>query len=846
MPNNLIKNLKRKASQITEETDIITTDDNLINLAKRIYFIEKLRSYKKRDLSVYQIEPCVHPMHPNVVVAPHFIRDDGVVIYLQIMQNNKLLNSISDEIIHTTMEILKLTNAVLCTIYLKSDIKIETMGTTATKILKTCYQYVSEKIYKFDPKIVKAYISSFYHKKVKTNEIEDNQIEIPNLNPNPNLNPSLPVPSVVNNNSNQTDTMEIDNDLVIEGFVPDEWVSASKTRNYVLKNTIDDWLDMYQGNQNNSNTHHSKTASNKNSFNNVKSSPQTEYDFVKFIMNKGTAFESNVIQLIRQKVNQNEFVTICPGINNLYNKIPEYERMTIDEIMKGTPIIYQPVMMNRSGKLCYSYGLPDLLIRSDYLGRIIDTNPLSEQYQTYKAPKLNGNYHYVVVDIKFTSLELCADGRRIRNSGSVPAYKCQLYIYNHALGMIQGYEPPESYILGRKYKYETKGKHYFGNSCFSRFGVIEYDDWDSDYVNEAINAIKWIRTLRTHGNEWKLLPKPSINELYPNMSCISESPWDSFKEEYARKIGEISLLWNCGVKNREIAHANGVHSFFDANCSSETVGIKGPKQAPILNEIIKINRQTEFESVFDRIKMKINQDIDNRWTENSPLRFSADFETVNSVFDNFTQLPIAEDNNFLFMIGVGYVIPNKPIQYKMFLVSELSKNAEFQMMFQFYQFVRGLTDEYLGKNHSIPQLYHWGHIERSYFNGLCKRVRQSIGPDIDRDVKTMEKDLEWFDLSECFKGNPIVINGCFKFGLKEVAGRLYELGLISSTWQKGNSCANGNTAMVMAHKAYQTSATTGIPIINSPIIQDIIDYNRIDCVVIHEIIDFLKLKAESN
>jgi len=168
------------------------------------------------------------------------------------------------------------------------------------------------------------------------------------------------------------------------------------------------------------------------------------------------------------------------------------------------------------------------------------------------------------------------------------------------------------------------------------------------------------------------------------------------------------------------------------------------------------------------------------------------------------------------------------------------------MIYQFYKFLRCLTDKYIGVNMPIPALYHWGHIERSFFSGLCYRLQNTIGSDIGEDISLIKTELEWYDLSECFKGNPIVINGCFKFGLKEIAGRLSDLGLIDSSWQNsGSSCLNGNIAMIMAQKAYQTSKQTGIPIFQSPTMKEIMEYNKIDCVVIHEIIDLVQKKAIS-
>lgn len=808
MEGKEILRLKRTANLISTEEDLTITEDTLLNLSRKIFVHHYGKKYEKSDLSVYLTGSYTHPEYTNVTVNPHFVRDDGVIIYLQLVQNGTNIRTVSEDLIHVAMDIIKTKMASIFTITLSPKLNIN--SDISKILLPDCYQTIREKKIKFDPNISKNYLLSL------STTIRNKKMKIADNNSN-------------NNNNNKMNN----NENIVMDFVRNEWVSASKTRNYALRDTLIDWLDYWYD-----------KSPEKEKFARGHISNNTGYDFPKFLMSKGTFFENNVVELIKKKVKPQEFVTICKEMRDYDKHILEYESKTIEEMKKGTPIIYQAVLMNRSGPLAYSFGMPDLLVRSDYISKIMVVNPLDKKMVNYKAPNLTGNYHYVVIDIKFTTLELCADGERLRNSGSIPAYKCQLYIYNHALGKIQGYEPTGSYILGRRFKYESKGKYYYGNSCFARCGHIQYDSWDHDYVSEAVSAIQWIKNLRGKGKEWKLLPKPTVPELYPNMSSTSDTPWDEFKNEYAKKIGEITLLWNCGVKNREIAHQNGVYSYWDTNCNSQNVGINGPKQAPILNEIIRINKKNNFKNSSDRVLININPNINNQWMEPYKLRISVDFETINCIFDDCKNLPMAQDENYLFMIGLAYKIPNRPTEYKMFLLSELSKDAEFQIIYQFYKFLRDLTDKYVGIGMPIPQLYHWGHIERSFFTGLCSKLEKSIGSDIEPDIDLMKTELQWFDLSECFKNNPIVINGCFKFGLKEIAGRLSELGLIQSSWQFSNSsCSNGNMAMIMAQKAYQMSKQMGTPIVQNPIMKEIMEYNKIDCMVIHEIIDFIKKKA---
>ncbi|MEM0354024.1 MAG: hypothetical protein QXW79_00445 [Thermoplasmata archaeon] len=806
MKGRTILRIKRNASKISNEKDLIESNNNFLDLCRRIFIHHYGEKYDKMDISIYQTGSYKHPIYSNIEAEPHFVSDDGTIIYLSLIQGSKYLYKVDEQSIYISMEVLNLKTSKIFTINLKPEIDISQIDD-----FRTCYTYITETYYRYSPEIVKSYLYSLGTKKVKLDKSFERKIEEQECS------------SIFSERTNSEEIVEVKN------FVYEEWISASKTRNYVLRDTLLDWLDYWYD-----------KSQEKVMFNSTKPVLETEYNFGKFIKNKGKQFEREVVKLIERKVGQGEFVSICNGIVGSRDKIVEYEKMTINEILKGTPIIYQGLLMNRSGDLAYSYGSPDLLVRSDYLSKIVKINPLNQDLTFFRAPKLSGDYHYVVVDLKFVTLELCADGKRIRNSGSIPAYKCQLYIYNHALGKIQGYEPKESYILGRRYKYESKGKNYFENDCFARLGHIQYDGWDKEYISESKDAIRWIKRLRSEGREWKLFPKPSIPELYPNMTNSCEKSWKHIKLEYAKYIGEITLLWNCGYKNRIIAHENGIYSFMDPDCSAEMVGINSPKQASTLNEIIKINQKSKFDDVMDRIKVKLNEEVNNQWLEPYKLRITVDFETISSIIDDFTTLPVAQDRNYLFMIGVAYKVVGQEIVYKMFLAAELSDDAELQMIYQFYKFLREITDMHLGKHVAIPPLYHWGQNEKSFFNKICDQLISKFGSNIWEDIEMIRSELEWYDLLECFRKNPIVINGCFNFGLKEVAKRLMDLGVIPQMWKNDSSCTNGNTAMIMAQKAYHMS--NKIPIIQNPVMKEIMEYNKADCMVIHEIIDVVQKK----
>ena len=129
-----------------------------------------------------------------------------------------------------------------------------------------------------------------------------------------------------------------------------------------------------------------------------------------------------------------------------------------------------------------------------------------------------------MVDTKFTTLHLNAAGNELLNGGSAAAYKAQLYIYNRMLGRLQGYRPPESYVLGRGWERTQRGEHLRGNSALQRLGPVPQDAQVAGAaLGEMVaDALDWVRRMRTEGHEWQLLPEPSVPELYPNMGSADD------------------------------------------------------------------------------------------------------------------------------------------------------------------------------------------------------------------------------------------------------------------------------------------------------------------------------------
>lgn len=545
-----------------------------------------------------------------------------------------------------------------------------------------------------------------------------------------------------------------------------EWVSSTEIRNYILNDPLVDWLKLY------SNTNRDKSP------------------FTDFILKQGIDFEKAVVEVLKTKL---PLVFIGSEITD------QTCQMTIDAIRRGVPLIYSAPFRNNKNK---THGIMDILIRSDFLHFFSDYK--------YKA----SIPHYVVIDIKFSTIPLRADGIHILNDGNYKAYKAQLRIYTEALEELQNYIPTKAFIFGRRWNYISKGENYFGSNCFDKLGVIDYTGVDKNYIEETKIAIEWIREVRLNGFTWSIDP-PSRKELYPNM-CVDSGEWNNVKKEIASKIGDITQVWYCGVKNRDIAFSKGIKSWKDKKCTSKTMGITGNRSFTI-DKMLLINRQER-----DKIRpTKIENNLYG-WKESSNEIF-VDFETFCDIFSPLTNLYEQVKTDNIFMIGIWYKNENEWI-YKNFLAKNRTLEAEFEIMQEFIEFL---------KERNYPKLWYW-HAESSIWNRSENRqmdiaVNQNNFERADHIVCKW-KNLNWCDLCQIFREEPIVLKGCFKFGLKEISSAMKNHGFIETEIE--SKCNSGLDASVLAWKAYDNN--------NSTIMKDIELYNKFDVKVLYEILNFLR------
>lgn len=588
----------------------------------------------------------------------------------------------------------------------------------------------------------------------------------------------------------------------------DNWVSATATRNYVLNDPILDWL-----------FYHGLNKGFRRDFDFPRYDPRTE--FAQYIMRKGREFEGAVTTYLKS-------VLAITEINSSPRETRNFiaAQNTFEAMYRGDCAISQGVLWDAEHR---TYGRPDLLIRSDVLANLFPDS-INPSEVEIPAKDLSGrSYHYRVLDIKFSTLRFSSSGALRDTEGSLLAYKIQAFIYNQALGRLQGYLPGESYLLGRGWEQTISKETFRGTNAMDKLGIVPHAHVTSSRGSLKLiceQSVSWVQNVRSLGAEWNLFPEPSIMELWPNMTSISDHPWHRAKQEIANRLNDLTLVWHVGVAARLKAHQSNVTRWTDPACNSTVLGVTGPKTATVLDAILQANRTNDGPVLSPERLERVGAE----WERGTPVEFFVDFETVSDLDDDFTEIPNKGGQPLIFMIGCGY-LENNEWKWKGFTVDSLEEDSEKVIIYQWLSYMSQVKES-LDPLGEVPLVYHWSNAEQSTFESAFNSVQK-------RHPNEEWPEIRWYDfLSRVVRQHPIIVRGSFGFGLKSIATAMHNHGLIETVWETGPT--DGLGAMVGAWWSSIEAKRLNCNMQDIDLMGEILKYNEIDCKTMMEIIVYLR------
>ena len=580
----------------------------------------------------------------------------------------------------------------------------------------------------------------------------------------------------------------------------DEWVSASQTRNHALGHPLIDWLDRHG-------EAHGFT----------RDAVDEATDFGAFIMGKGLEFERAAVAHLRGLTDVR--VILPDGASRAERRDPAAAEATFAALAEGVPIVCQGVLRDAESR---TWGAPDLLVRSDVLADLFPGS-LSANEAAVPAPDLGiGARHYRVVDIKYATLGLAAGGE-LGNSGSGPAYKAQTFLYNRALGRLQGYRPPAAFLLGRGWTQRRQGETARGGNALERLGPVVMNDALAASADEAVD---WLRRVRREGLGWHPLPEPSVEELRPNGKADSGA-WKSAVGRILDEGGDLSRLWQAGPTRRRKAHALGITRWTDPRLTPEALGMSGDMAARLQAQI-EVNLERKGPPVRpERIAAAREEWLD------PPLEFYVDFETVGDLDDDFARFPERRGQPLIFMVGCGHLEAGG-WKFECFIADRLDEPSEARAIDAWFAHMAAVRAR-LAPGLNV-KVIHWSpHEQLTLETALDAAVKRH--PEKEKDWR--HPDWAWFDfLKRVVREEPVVVRGAHGFGLKAVANAMYDLGLTETRWDDG--LGDGLGAMVGAWWCEREAAREGGRLIDRELMQNIRSYNKVDCKVMMELVRYLR------
>ena len=201
-----------------------------------------------------------------------------------------------------------------------------------------------------------------------------------------------------------------------------------------------------------------------------------------------------------------------------------------------------------------------------------------------------------------------------------------------------------------------------------------------------------------------------------------------------------------------------------------------------------------------------------------------------AVDDDFTLFPEKGGQPLIFMIGCGH-IENRDWIFRSFTADALDADAEARALDAWFAHMAAVQQR-LGVVEE-PKVFHWSPAEvsnlESAYNSAMKRHPNRKWPV-----------PAWFDfLNRVVKPGCFVVRGAMGFGLKAIGKALHAQGRIKTLW--GDGPTDGLGAMVGAWSAWTEVKSSGTSLRQSPMMREIERYNEVDCRVMYEVIDFLRM-----
>tara|TARA_B100000900_G_scaffold388416_1_gene380432 strand:+ start:8282 stop:9919 length:1638 start_codon:yes stop_codon:yes gene_type:complete len=516
-------------------------------------------------------------------------------------------------------------------------------------------------------------------------------------------------------------------------------------------------------------------------YNAYESTEPTKFEIM--LREKKQGYKCNFINFL---MNTNHYKTINLDYKGVKDRIDSKQKC----------IFIRPNLYHKKYNLSV---IPDFIIHRDIFNEIFNEVHMQDSHDKSLPQSLP---LYIVSNIVYQTVNFNSDMTDLINENNLYYYKCKIYLCNEILGYND-----YGILFAKEYR--------FKDTILKKKSVVGRYNFHNDMRDKILHALGWLDNLNRYYDEWLIYPKPTITELYPNMN-IKTGPWVKEKCRLAEEIQEITLVWNISYHKRCLLHDKGIYKWSDPLLLNNIYPyeIRETERKRIQEKMIHMNKQNELKISPRRIK---NLDFINH-VKDKTNSIVLDFESVinleerSSYFNDKMRIEIPK----ICIIGC---INLKNNVFKDFTIRYLDLNEEEKIVRYWLQYLKRVIG-------STIKIYHWSSAERVYIDYMREKY-----PHLDYP------NFTFVDLLSYFKMEPITIQGCFGYGLKEIVKMLYNHELIKNKWVDDT---DGLEAMIEIINKSQDALHKRIPIKRYTEIKKIIYYNYMDCKVIVDILEMLE------
>jgi putative phage-type endonuclease len=512
--------------------------------------------------------------------------------------------------------------------------------------------------------------------------------------------------------------------------------------------------------------------------------------FTKQLLRKTTQLKKKYIEEIKER---------CIKLKITYELLPKYAKynqylkeMTERLMSQNIEVIINPTLADENNRI---YCNPNYIIKANVINKLFPNH-------NFKFTKKEMN-QYIVVNKACKNLKFLQDGKTLSSDLKHKQYIVKNNFSTYVLNLVQKSSIMKSILVGTKWNYIHKKKKYSGISD-SKVALFNHNL--ADDICDVQKYRLWLREIYSNDNKYTLFQK---NDYLPCYSKSENTDWSDFKKTILIQKQDISLLYGIGRVSQYLFHQRGIYSWTDPRLplllksKDDCIALKISKRdARIMYKMIEFNKTPNAPFICpNQIQNAQN------WLHTDEVEFFVDFETINNFLG---------DINMIYLVGMYCKLPNNNYEYYSFFAEKDDLESENKMMKCWLDKMEEIKNKY--RLNYTPKVFCWSKAEQSFINAYNRRHNENIKVNL-------------VDMLELLKKEIILIKGnIYGFSIKDVVKYMYSYGMINRNYKL--DCSSGDLSIISAIKYYRHD--------DKKEYGDLIKYNQTDCIVMYDIIAYLR------